>query len=291
MRYYLMGHICAPPIDVYRTAESLEGPWIRPMDDILLPAGNHAFHACEWRGNMMVFNWISAADRDSAGPPTRVLAPPKVAAAAADGTLLLTPFEDGWDAVAAENWRPLAPRDLAATGACYRGEWQAQGDALAGRSRPGMGIHWLAESAADFDFEATVASPDAPEVGVVFRSDAIADECMRAACIQGRHSVELAKVTLRRNYVAIGRGFEALQSRHYPFAPGRAFRLRAIAYGPYIEVSVNGSVRLAGINMVRREGRLGLFIEDGAARFSDLRLRKLTSPPLRLPPGPVQGRP
>ena len=32
------------------------------------------------------------------------------------------------------------------------------------------------------------------------------------------------------------------------------------AYGPYVEASVNGSVRVAGLTMVRRSGAVGLFV-------------------------------
>jgi len=286
-RYYLMGHICAPPMDVYRISDRLEGPWRRPLDDLLLPTGNHAFHACEWRGKMMIFNWIGVAAFDETRQPTRILAPPKVAGAMADGTLRLHPYEEGWNAVATEAWRSWSPQAVFTQGAVLAGEWSAQEGALVGTSQPGMGVYFLPDEFTDFELETTVSSADAPEFGLVFRSDATADEYMRLSCIQGRQTLELAVVLRRGASPILGRGFESLQIRHHPFAPGRPFRLRLSAYGPYLEVSVDDDVRLATVNLMRRRGKLGFFVEDGTARFADLRLRRLEAPPMRLPPGPI----
>jgi len=288
-RYYLTGHICAPPIDVYRIADGLDGPWRRPMDDVLLPAPNHAFHGCTWRGKMMMFNWIQMEDDwTGIGGTARIMAPPKTAEALPDGRLALRTFEAGWDAVAAGPWQAPSPEGIANTGNAYRGEWGSADDGLTGVSHPGMGIQFLGPEPSNFIFEAAICSSDAPEVGVVFRTDETADQCTRVSCLQGSHTVSLAKVTRRLNYNAIGRGYQALQSRFHAFAPGDPFRLRVTAYGPYVEVCVDDRVLLAALTMARRRGGLGVFVEDGTARFSDLRLRALRPPELRMPAGPVK---
>jgi len=286
-RYYLMVHICAPSIDVYRVADRFEGPWRRPMDDILLPSGNHAFHAVTWRDKVLIFNWISGEDWNGSGQRTRLMPPPKIAHGAADGALSLLPFDEGWGRTAAGPWAVLPVEDIPSKGAAYRGEWAVADGALAGDCRPGMGIQFLPGEWDDFDLEVALASSDAPEAGVVFRSDEIADRCMRVAWVPGRRSVELAVVVLRSNYNALGRGYDLVQSRYTPLDPRESFRMRVIACGPYIEVSVNGRVRLSAMRMPRRGGRVGLFVEDGATRFGDIRLRPLNAPALRLPLGPL----
>ena len=287
-RYYLLGHICAPPIDVYRVAASLDGPWQRPMDDVLLPKGNHAFHACEWRGKVLVFHWIAAeADWRGDGQGTRVIAPPKVAEAGPDGRLALRPFGPAWDAAAAGEWLARTASDVLTNGSACEGAWRAEGAVLVAESAPGMGVHFLGDELADFELEVTIRTDTAPEVGLVFRSDATADECTRVACIAGRCRTDLVRVRQGRNYNAVGRGYEMLQTRFTPLEAGKAFHLRVAAYGPYVEASVDGSVRLSMLTMARRSGGVGLFLEDGAARFSDLRVRALEAPAMRLPLGPV----
>jgi len=286
-RYYLFGHIVYPQIDVYRIADQLAGPWRRPMDDTLLPAPNHDFHPCEWRGKMMVFNWIGVGKWDDSGDPVRMFAAPKIVQAAPDGALRLTPFDAGWDAVATEPWRAVSTKEILSKGRAYRGDWRAAGNNLSGQSHPGMGLQLLDGTWADFDFEATISSADAPEFGIVFRSDDTADQCMRLSCIQGRQTVELHRLYERINFNAIGRGFECLQTRHVNFATGKAFRVRISAYGPYIEISIDGSVRLATFNMYKRDGSVGFFIEDGAAEIKDVRIRRLEAPAMKLPKGPI----
>ena len=288
-RYYQTGHICAPPLDVYRTADRLEGPWHRPMDDILLPAPNHAFHGCTWRDRMMLFNWIQMEDDWSGtADKVRIMAPPKIAEALPDGSLVLRTFEGGWNAVAEEPWQALSPEGVCKEGSAYRGEWVPAEDALTGVSHPGMGIQFLGPAPSDFIFEALISSADAPEVGVVFRTDEAADQCTRVSCLQGQHTVNLAKVTHHLNYNSYGRGYRELQSRAHCFAPGEPFHLRVTAYGPYIEVCVDDRVLLAALTMTRRSGGLGVFVEDGTAQFSAMRVRALQPPELRLPAGPVK---
>lgn len=286
-RYYLLGHIVNPPMDVYRIAEQFAGPWHRPMDDTLLPHPNHDFHVCEWRGKTMIFNWLEVGKWDDEGDPIRMLPPPKVVNANPDGTLCLIPHDAGWDTAATEPWRAVSAKEILSKGDTYRGDWQTSKGNLICESHPGMGLQLLDGTWADFDFEATIASSNAPEFGVVFRSDDTADQCMRVSCIQGRQTVELHRFYERLNFNSIGRGFECLQTRHVAFEVGKAIHVRISAYGPYIEVSIDGSVCLAMFNMYKRDGRVGFFLEDGSAMFKDIRIRGLEAPAMKLPKGPI----
>jgi len=108
------------------------------------------------------------------------------------------------------------------------------------------------------------------------------------SCFQGRDHVELVKVIRHLNYNSIGRGYRTLQTRFCRFEPGKPIRLRVTAFGPEIEVCVNDCVLLSAVTMTRRSGGLGVFVEDGTAQFSDMRLRGLQAPQLRMPAGPVK---
>ena len=286
-RYYLVGHICAPQIDVYRIADSLDGPWRRPLDDVILPAPNHIFVPFEWRGKTLFTNWISVAeDWENAAFGTRIIAPPKEVHARDDGTLFLKPSADAWDAAAVEAWQEIAPAD-AGPDAAPAGTWTVADGAVVGTSHPGMGSLLVRDDASDFEFEATLQSDDAPQFGLVWRSDGTVDAYTRVSLVPGRQQVELAKITVPRRRGIIGRGWESIQSNTVPMTPGQSVRVRVAAYGPYVEVSLDGVVFLAACTMTRRSGGLGFFVEDGTVRVTDVRTRRLEAPRMKLPYGPI----
>ncbi|MBI4024501.1 MAG: hypothetical protein HY360_05935 [Verrucomicrobia bacterium] len=279
-RYYLIGHIVAPPIDVYRVASKLEGPWERPADDVLLPPGNHAFTPVVWRGRTLLYNWISAEFdwHPFAKGVARAIAPPKEAVAGTPGTLLLRSFEPGWKAVSNGAARQFLATELADSKRVYRGEWSASPSDVIGQCSPGMGLLRLPETHADFILDAKVTPQGACVVGALWRSDESGDQCTRAALAPGRQRVELQRFLQGYNYNAIGRGHKTLQENYCAFTPGKAFDLQVIAWGPYIEISVNQRVALAMLTMSRRDGHMGLFVEDGRASFENVRLTTLRTP-------------
>lgn len=258
-RYYLIGHIVAPPIDVYRVADSFNGPWQRPLNDVLLPAQNHAFTPVTWRGKTLLYNWIGA-DFDwhpYATGKSRGVAPPKEAVALPDGQLILKSFEEGWKKVSSGEAVQLPDEEL--------------------KCIYGFESRFLTSSYADFILEANVTL-NAHTVGVLWRSDETADECTRVALIPGRNRIELHKLTRKMNYNAIGRGHVTLQENCCDMKPQSTLPLKVIVWGPYIEVSVNDKVLLASFTMSRRAGQIGLFIEDGKATFEKVSLMPLQPP-------------
>jgi beta-fructofuranosidase len=280
-RYYLIGHIVAPQIDVYRVADSLEGPWLRPANDMLLPPSNHAFSPVVWKGRTLLYNWI-AAEFDwhpLDGGRHRGIAPPKEAVAGPDGELILKSYEPGWEAVSDGASEAVPARAFIEAGQTCGGTWTADADGLEGHSSPGMGFVRLGEEVSDFILECDVTLTGAVEFGIAFRSDETADQCTRVSMVPGRQSIELHRLVQRVNYNAIGRGHSTLQHCHCPLAPGSRASVRLVAWGPYVEASVNGRVWISSFTMTRRTGNLGLFVEDGSATFDRIHLTRLTPPP------------
>lgn len=96
----------------------------------------------------------------------------------------------------------------------------------------------------------------------------------------GRYVCELVKTILNPRYGpgAYWRGRSVEQSFHFtPSADGR-YTLRLIAYGPNIELNVNGRLVLSHLTMPQRRGRVGLVLEDGRGVFSNVRITKLKAP-------------
>lgn len=274
-RYYLIGHLCAPCVDVWRVADSLAGPWRRPANDVLLPPMNCAFSPAVWRGRTVVMHWIQTTfDWDADATRGRAIAPPKVADALPDGTLVLRSFRPGWAAVAAGDAETAGPAD-----AGFGGQWRVDGRAVRGACAPGMGLVRLTAAFADFVIEARVSCADAAAAGLFWRGDDEADACTRAAVIPGRKRIELHRLVRRVGWRGvIGRGHDTLQENYCEVEAGRAFDLRVVAYGPYVEVSVDDRVLLSQLTMSRRAGVIGLFVEDGEATFESIRVQELTAP-------------
>jgi beta-fructofuranosidase len=287
-RYYLLGHIVAPSIDVYRVADSLEGPWRRPANDWLLPPANHAFCPVVWRGRTLLYNWILADfdwpnERRIVGyaENTRAIAPPKEAGALDDGQLALRSCDFIWDGLALSRSTPAFTETLEGT---FRGEWKIGGEQLFANCDPGMGVALWPEEYSDFRFTVAVTLEDACEIGIVWRSDETADQATRVALLPGRQRIELQRVVLHplSEPKRIGRGFSVLQENYCEIRAGEPLRLQVIAYGPYIEVSVNDRVLLCHLTMSRRAGQIGLFATDGKASFQNPDLAILP-PPTSMP--------
>ncbi|MHC4874378.1 MAG: glycoside hydrolase family protein [Planctomycetota bacterium] len=286
-KYYLMGHVCAPPEDYYRIADSFKGPWKRPANDILLPAPNHILFPYKWDDKTLITNWINMTDDyDAVGARVRFIAPPKevVVRQDKDKTIHLAPYEKAWDSASESDWEYF---DLA-EGKADNSEWNKKDDILTGTTGSGLGSLLSKKVYTDFEVEAVVSSTDTAKFGIIWRADKGADHYTRASLSLGRKQITLEKCAPRSISGIIGRGQAVLQTNYCPCEFGKDLVLRVAAYGPYIEVSVNNEILLANGTMSRRDGFTGFFAEDGNISIRSAKIRKLQEPEMRLKNGPVK---
>ncbi len=279
-RWYMTAIAGGNSRQVYRVAERIEGPYRRPHDDSILPGLNLSARPCLWRGKLHLFHW-------QRGPKdwgfTRegnyaFLASPKIARAEPDGALVVESFD--WTPLAAGPSARLGPSTPAAP-SC--GDWSWRGATLRGRAVDSAGIWLAAAPCADFVLTAEVRLPArnaAREFGLVLRGNDTGDEGVFASCVPGRYAAEMVRYVYnrRRGPESLWRGRSVAQSWHMTPAPDGIYRLRLIAYGPSLELNVNGRLLLAASTMPRRTGRLGLFLEDGDAAFRNVALQPLRPP-------------
>ena len=76
-----------------------------------------------------------------------------------------------------------------------------------------------------------------------------------------------------QNYI-----YEALQAGEFTPIADRRYALRLIRWGSYIELSVNGVVRLSLVDARFIGRRLGIFLESAEIALSSLSLRFLEPP-------------
>jgi beta-fructofuranosidase len=287
-RYYLTG-ISGRDRDqaipnVFRVADRVEGPYRRTRNDDLLPGANSVYKPCVWKGMPLYFhNLRGPADWPTGkGEVVTCLPPPKVADVDAEGGLALRPFPC-WDGVARGPWQDLTPAMLHATGAVALGRWDLSGGALNGDCAPGLGAFLVAGEQGSVILETVLDMRDAREFGVVLRADGGADDGTFAAVLPATRRVQLytqqeflktpsAGVTYR------WRGRHVVQESAIPMEFGPVVRLRVVAFGPYVEVSLDDRVLISAVTLARAAGRVGVFAEDGRIAVRSWRLRPLNSP-------------
>ena len=278
-KFYIVAIHGAHDRTTYRVADRIEGPYRRLHDDSLFPKFNMSVRPCTWGGRTYLFHW-NDGQRDwgaHAGLGFRCLASPKIVRADPDGSLVTESFD--WSAM--HQGRPTNLTKTAGKPTC--GKWRWNDDRLVGTSEFGTG-NWLSRAEYE-DFELTAdLQLDGPrgacEFGFVFRSDETGDEAMYARCVPGRFGVELVKqfYNRRNGPDSLWRGRSVVQRHHFtPQSNGR-YQFRLIAFGPNIEFNINGRLAISELSLPRRRGRVGVFIEDGAGKFSTIRVTRLRAP-------------
>lgn len=279
-RFYMVAIAGGHDRQVYRVADAIAGPYRRPLDDALLPSGNLSVRPCLWRGQVHLFHWQRGV-RDwgpSAGGGYAMLASPKKVSCTPDGSLVVDGFD--WSAQVAAPAVELTEQTPALASV---GQWHWSGGHLNAREDNGPAIWLTRDEHEDFVFQADFqldAQNPAREFGLALRCDETGDCGLFASCVPGRYAVELLRYVHNevRGPQSLWRGRTVKQTHHFTPDPDGRYTLRVVAFGPSLELSINGRLVLATMSMPRRRGRLGLFLEDGRGQFSNVTVQTLKAP-------------
>jgi hypothetical protein len=278
-RFYMTAIAGGPGRQVYAVADRVEGPYRRPWDDTMMPGRNMSVRPCFWRGETHLFHWQRGpADWTHSIDGYCILASPKVARVEPDVTLRVESFD--WSGQYRGRPVRVGPRTPCAP-SC--GRWTWRGDGLNTSAQDGPAIWLTRKEHEDYEVAAELTlDPRNParEFGLVFRADETGDRGLFASCVPGRYRAELVKYvyTRRRGPDSLWRGRSVEQEFHLPPAADGRYVLRAVVFGPSIEVNVNGRLTLAHCSMPQRRGRVGLFLEDGGATFRNVSIQPLRPP-------------
>ena len=77
---------------------------------------------------------------------------------------------------------------------------------------------------------------------------------------------------------SLWRGRSVKQSYHFSASEDGKYNLRLIAFGPNIELNVNGRLVISELTLPRRQGRIGVFVEDGGASFTNMSITPIQEP-------------
>ena len=96
----------------------------------------------------------------------------------------------------------------------------------------------------------------------------------------GDHVVALPAVVLDEHagVILLGLRRHVIREAVCPFNWDSQVTVQVVAFGPYIEVSVDDRVILSAVTMVRKKGRAGFFAEDGRLDVGRLSIQPLRPP-------------
>ncbi|MEJ2356946.1 MAG: hypothetical protein P8Y13_02550 [Deinococcales bacterium] len=273
-RWYLLGSIREDVKVHYWHADAFEGPYLNFSDNVLLPQGNYAARVCRDGERWLVWNFFFKG-RVTDGQ--HLLPPPKELRADEDGELYLASFsgfdERVQDTTSGTDLLPLEP---------LFGLEAAVSEAEDGVARFGCdsgfetfllpGVH------RDFRLRGELHMDGSGKIGLALRLTEDGDGYYL--------SLDLPKgIAQLRAWGAHPGGdvqeafdYVPLQSNFYvPHGDPHPFTL--LAYGSYLEFSLDGAVLLTLADERFVEGRVGFYAESARLRLQDLTLETLLCPP------------
>jgi beta-fructofuranosidase len=271
--FYLIGSLREDVEVHYWWSEAFRGEYQSFRNHVLLPRGNYAARVMRDGDHVLVFNFfIDGLDVESG---KRTLPPPKELRPGLHGGLELVSYYR-WTEMQRGS-RALGPGEFRAVlGNPAAGTAQEE-DRLTVACRSGFELFMTAVEEPAWVWSGEVRVHHQGQCGLVFDLDDQINGYFIS--LDGtRGATQLRAWGTRpermfRNYV-----YEDLQSATFPVEPGGPFRFRLIRWGSYIELSINGVVRLTLVDRRFKGRNLGIYAESAELTLSQQALHRLEEP-------------
>jgi beta-fructofuranosidase len=271
--FYLIGSIREDMEVLYWWSESFRGEYRSFRPNILLPKGNYAARTMQDGRHVLVFNFYIDGLNVETG--ARTLPPPKQLRRDSQGRLELVSYyrweekKRGSRALEREHFRPHLENPTADSG--------GEGSSLRFSSRCGHEVFTAPEDGGAWIWEGELRVIQQGRCGFVFGLDEQLNGYFIS--IDGSHGLASIKAwgsrpeRIFQNYI-----YEDLQFAAFPPNPEGRYAFRLIRWGSYIELSLDGVVRLTLVD-ARFKGRtLGIYVESAEVALSAPILHSLESP-------------
>ena len=271
--FYLIGSIREDVEVHYWFCESFRGEYRAFNDNVLMPRGNYAARVMRDGPHLLIFTFF--IDNLNVESGVRSLPPPKQLRRRADGKLELVSFYRWTEKVtgtAALQKEPFRACLANPTAIC-----EAVGERIRFGCRSGFEVFTLPVDEPFWILEMEWQTLQPGGCGLAFDLDPLLNGYFISL------DTERGTATIRawgsrpdrmfKNYI-----YEGLQVGEFTAIADRRYALRLIRWGSYIELSVNGVVRLSLVDG-RFAGRsLGIYLESAEVTLSSLSLRFLEPP-------------
>ncbi len=272
--YYLIGSIREDAKIRYWHSTRIGLPWKSYHDNVLLGEGNYAGRICSDPDGLLIWSFFTP-DR-SRRDVANMLPPPKRLVRTPSGLLRVQTFEKIFQ-TAIGNVTDLEMSPVYPDGETDHCEYEDGLVKLGGCS--GFQPFLFSDDQASFRLEAELKLSGSGKCGIVFRLDRRTQDGYYL-------SLDLMKGVAQvrdwgTNDAATGERmmkFESLQSGYwFSERPGVA-RVRLIAYGCYLELSIDDRVVLCLVNNAYQSGGLGFYVESAELLVRDILLQPLRPP-------------
>lgn len=272
--YYLIASLREDAKIRYWHTDKIGNPWRSYHDNVLMAAGNYAGRVCKDDRGWLVWNFYSMDQSDRTAE--NLMPPPKRLVRQDDGLLRVTSFEQ-FDEWVKEEVDSRCVRQL-----CEGAGEQfcaIDGHHLDLRGEAGFKVFSFDEELSCFRLRARLELNGKGKCGLVFR--------MNRDTRDGYYlSLDLLKgvAQLRAwgtNDAETGENmmsFRSLQSGYwYSDTIGNA-AVQLIAFGSYIELSIDGRVILSLADQTFSHGQVGVYLETADLDLYDVQLHRMDSP-------------
>ena len=273
--YYLIGSIREDVKVHYWWAERPEGPYRNFSDNVLLPKGNYAARVCRDNGRVLLWHFFSPLYVQKG--QSNLLPPPKELVVNAKGELQLKSFYRFDDFVAGRiNWQQLRP----ITPIKGRPSATNASDHSVGRlgTRSGMEVFCFNGEYTNFRLRGDLTLEDSGKCGWVFH----VDEQASGYYVSIDPFKGLAQIrawghrpggVLEDAYI-----YETLQAAYFIPSGKWPIAFELLAFGKYMELTVDGQVVLSLADEHYVSGRVGFYTEGGHILLENCYLEEFNPP-------------
>ncbi|WP_153556882.1 glycoside hydrolase family protein [Roseimaritima sediminicola] len=272
--YYLVGSIREDAKVRYWHTTEVDLPWHSYSDNVLLPGGNYAGRICHDDKGWLLFSFYTPGGPDRTA--MNLMPPPKRIERLDNGHLAVRSFEGFQDLKGhALDPHQVCPIKDSADGNCVI----LRDGCLELTNHAGFQVFAFDEDLDCFKFNLTLQMRTDGKCGLVFRVN-------RETHDGYYFSLDLFKGVAQARAWGTGPDgsgenmmqFRSLQSGYWRASPDAKAELQLIAYGSYLELSVEQCVVLTLADQEFRCGAVGISVESGTAVASNVRLREMASP-------------
>lgn len=272
-RYYLLGSIREDIKVHYWYADEFRGPYLNFSDNVLLPQGNYAARTCQDGERTLVWNFFFK------GLTIRghhLLPPPKELVVKADGQLALKSFY-GFDEQVLRHHTMDALTPLRALHSTAGAATQVEGKVCHFGSDCGFEAFLLAGNYDNFRLRGMLDVEGRGKCGFVMRLDDKGDGYYVSLDPFKGIAQLRAWSTTPEAYFEDAFSYEQLQAGHYEAVPD-TLSFELLAFGKYLEFSLNGNVLLTLADERFERGSVGFYAESARLCVSQLELDELAKP-------------
>ena len=273
--YFLIGSIREDAKIRYWHTSEIGKPWQSYHDNVLLAQGNYAGRICRDDRGYLLWCFYSMAIGDRKA--NNIMPPPKRLVRTKSGLLRAVSFE-GIEQYVRDRYEPSGLRRLIADAKSTQVVEIVDGQAELS-SDDGFEVFAFDANLEHVRFSCQLQSQGFGKCGIVFRLDGETRDGYYL-------SLDLLKgVAQLRSWGTGEKGsreqmmqFKTLQSAFWYSADRGRVDILLIAFGSYLEVSIDGRVVLCLVNQEFTTGQLGLYLESASVTLSRISIYRLHAP-------------